>query len=108
MTLTRNLLLLLTLFVYPSMPCPRDSVAAEDAEAARAAEARALTAAEAKTWEFRSEGGAQLELAPNSVLRWSNPIMGELYGNVYLWTVDGAFGPSAVHGADTVLGGLRS
>lgn len=89
MTLTRNLLLLLTLIVYPSMACQRDSTAAEDAEAARAAEAQALTTAEAKKWDFRSKGGAPLKLAPQSVLRWSNPIAGELYGNVFVWTSQG-------------------
>lgn len=34
-------------------------------------------------------GGPPLTLHPEPVLRWSNPIVGEIYGDVFLWTSKG-------------------
>jgi hypothetical protein len=57
---------------------------------ARAAEVLAFAREEAKTYTFRPEGpGEAFTLHPEPVLRWSNPIAGALYGNVYLWTAHG-------------------
>lgn len=53
-------------------------------------EANKRTTKAAKTYEFRfKDDQAKLQLNPKSVLRWSNPVAGELYGNVFVWTDKG-------------------
>jgi hypothetical protein len=56
-----------------------------------AAKAAEFAAAEAVRYEIRhADGGKQsLKLLPQPVLRWSNPLRGEVHGSVYLWTRDG-------------------
>ncbi len=57
----------------------------------RVDEALEITTGAARLYEFRQAGGAKesLAFAPDSVLRWSNPEAGEIYGNVYFWTRQG-------------------
>lgn len=49
-----------------------------------------LTTSEAAKYQFVLDDGERTEgkLLPEPVLRWSNPAAGEIYGNVFLWTVD--------------------
>lgn len=56
-----------------------------------AAKAAEFAAAESARYDIRHAGGkkAALKLLPDPVLRWSNPLRGEVYGSVYLWTRDG-------------------
>lgn len=70
---------------------PRPVLAEEPAdEAARAAELVAFANQEARTYTFRREGSDEtFALHPEPILKWSNPIAGALYGNVYLWTARG-------------------
>jgi hypothetical protein len=49
-----------------------------------------LTQAAAAEYEIRVAGDDKpLELRREPVLRWSNPVAGEVHGNVFLWTRDG-------------------
>jgi hypothetical protein len=48
-----------------------------------------LTTAEAAKYAIHLEGArAPLTLREESLLRWSNPSVGEVHGNVFLWTVN--------------------
>lgn len=47
-----------------------------------------LAKAEAESLQL-SSGDKQLELQPTPLLRWSNPLSGQIYGDVYVWTLDG-------------------
>jgi hypothetical protein len=60
-------------------------------EKTRSQEALQLTREAAQTYQFRlqTDGQAELALHPQPVLQWSNPVAGEIYGNVFLWTADG-------------------
>jgi hypothetical protein len=50
---------------------------------------------EATTYTIRVEGiDRPLTLRPEPVLSWSNPVMGTIYGDVFIWTADGR--PEAV------------
>jgi len=89
MNMARKLLLLLAVLGGPPFSVAADSAATGDAQAEHAAEAQELTTGEAKKWEFHLEAGTPLELQTNPVLRWSNPIVGEIYGNVFVWTAQG-------------------
>lgn len=55
-----------------------------------------LIRAELPNWKLRSDADREHELTlhPKAVLRWSNPAVGRVYGDVYLWTRDGR--PEAV------------
>lgn len=61
------------------------------AERERAEQAFQLSLAEAKKYSFSyqdpNSGSPQLQTKP--ILRWSNPVVGTIYGNVFLWTKDG-------------------
>lgn len=46
-------------------------------------------AARLYTFEIGTETPRELVLNPTSLLRWSNPVAGEIYGNVFVWTYDG-------------------
>ncbi|MCU0978852.1 MAG: hypothetical protein MUF25_06755 [Pirellulaceae bacterium] len=84
-----TLLLTLALLGCHQLCFAAESPPTADAQAAHAAEAQTLTTGEAKKWDFHLEAGTSLELQPNAVLRWSNPIVGEIYGNVFVWTSQG-------------------
>ncbi|MCI0361337.1 MAG: hypothetical protein L0211_22875 [Planctomycetaceae bacterium] len=49
-----------------------------------------LTTAEAGKYAFTLQDGPRStpKLVADPVLRWSNPAVGEIHGNVFLWTVD--------------------
>ncbi len=49
-----------------------------------------LTTTEAGKYAFtlQNEPGSSVKLRAEPVLRWSNPSVGEVHGNVFLWTVD--------------------
>jgi hypothetical protein len=64
-------------------------------EKARAEAFHAFAKREAATYTIRLEGSDRpLALRPESILVWSNPVMGTLYGDVFIWTADGR--PEAV------------
>jgi hypothetical protein len=50
-----------------------------------------LTQSDAAKYAFALQDGARLQakLLPDPILRWSNPAVGEIHGNVFLWTVNG-------------------
>jgi hypothetical protein len=56
---------------------------------------RGFAKREAETYTVRLEGSDRpLKLRPEPVLSWSNPVMGQIYGEVFVWTADGR--PEAV------------
>lgn len=57
----------------------------------RIAEALEKTTETATHYEFRlsSEPSERLKFHPKSLLRWSNPVIGVIYGNVFVWTKNG-------------------
>src|SRR5262249_31713182 len=64
-------------------------------EKARAEAFRAFAKREAAAYTIRLEGSDRpLTFRPESVLTWSNPVMGTIYGEVFVWTADGR--PEAV------------
>lgn len=69
------------------LPCRADESATE----ARASEAHRITLDAAARYEFEvaTEPPRKLEFHPTPILRWSNPVVGEVYGNVFLWTLNG-------------------
>ena len=64
-------------------------------ERARAEEFRAFAKREASTYTIRLQGSDHpLVLQPEPVLKWSNPVAGTIYGDVFIWTDQGR--PEAV------------
>ena len=59
-----------------------------DDEAAMAEQAYQMAAEEAKRLTLWSDG-RRLEFESKPVMRWSNPVSGQVYGDVYVWTLDG-------------------
>ncbi|QDV88412.1 hypothetical protein [Planctomycetes bacterium TBK1r] len=57
----------------------------------RIAEALKTTTEAASHYEFRlaDDPSESLTFHPNSLLHWSNPVIGVIYGNVFVWTEDG-------------------
>lgn len=45
-----------------------------------------LTKEGAVKYSIALEDGTKLKLLPDPILRWSNPSVGEIHGNVFLWT----------------------
>jgi hypothetical protein len=59
-------------------------------EKARALSFRPFAKREAAAYTIRLEGSDRpLTLRPESVLTYSNPVMGAVYGEVFVWTADG-------------------
>ena len=70
--------------------CPRPSPADEPADdKARAAEFLELAKAESLAYTIEDATGARLALRPEPALRWSNPVVGSIQGNVFVWTSKG-------------------
>ena len=70
----------------------------KEALAGNAATAAEFAGAEVVRYDIRyadkEKPRPKFKLVPESVLRWSNPIRGEVHGSVYLWTHDGC--PAAI------------
>jgi hypothetical protein len=62
--------------------------AAEDRARAEAEEADRLCEAELPHWHLTADGAA-LETPKKSVLRWTSPFVGRVYGNTYVWLREG-------------------
>jgi hypothetical protein len=60
-------------------------------EKARAEEFRAFASREAGMYNFRpaNPDGSPFSLKPEPILRWSNPVVGSIYGDVFVWTAKG-------------------
>ena len=64
-------------------------------EKALAEEFRVFAKREATAYTIRLEGSDRpLTLQPEPVLKWSNPVVGTVYGDVFVWTDQGR--PEAV------------
>jgi hypothetical protein len=66
------------------------SLAAADDDRSRdeAAEAERICAAEMPRWRLTADGAA-IETPKESVLKWTNPFAGRVYGNTYVWLQEG-------------------
>jgi hypothetical protein len=60
----------------------------DDRGAEEAAEAERICAAELPRWKLTVDGIA-LDRPKESVLRWTNPFAGRVYGNTYVWLHEG-------------------
>src|SRR4051794_35276509 len=58
-------------------------------EKARAVAFLELARTEAAAYSFEDAGGARLTLQPEPILRWSNPVVGSIQGDVFVWTSKG-------------------
>ncbi|MFK8112815.1 MAG: hypothetical protein AB8B91_11465 [Rubripirellula sp.] len=63
-------------------------VAQEAAETPNAQKFIELAAEEGERYDF-ALAGQKLKLRAEPVLKWSNPIAGEIYGGVFVWTLQG-------------------
>lgn len=90
MTVVRYLALVLMISLG-ALGVADDSSAKPQAEEDNASDALRITTAAAELYEFELPGEPlrKLKLHPRSILRWSNPVAGEIYGNVFVWTLDG-------------------
>ena len=78
-----GLTLLLTL-----SPCHLVTLSTRAGDGEEAAEANRLCETELSRWQLSSDG-TKLANPTAPVLRWTNPAVGRLYGNTYLWLDDG-------------------
>ena len=78
----------LLLFVFLTVVSLGHSQDTQEAPNANAARAYAMAKAEAESMSIK-QNSADLKLHPKPLLRWNNPVSGEIYGDVYIWTLDG-------------------
>src|SRR5262249_20704472 len=64
------------------------TAAADDSIREEAAEADRICAAELPRWRLTADGTA-FQTPTESVLRWTNPFAGRVYGNTYVWLQEG-------------------
>jgi hypothetical protein len=77
--------------LWPASDGPGDSESVESEERETTSK---LIEAELPRWKLWSDGKRELNLDPKSVLRWTNPGVGRVYGDVFVWTRNGR--PEAV------------
>jgi len=80
------LVLVLSSAVAQTQPPPD-----EKTEAARATESAAIAKKVAEAYRVTTgePGGGALQLEPESLLKWSNPVGGSFHGSVFIWTAKG-------------------
>lgn len=64
------------------------TIRAQDDSEALAKKAYEMAAVEAKSLVLQLDS-KDLKLESRSLMRWSNPLSGQVYGDVYIWTLDG-------------------
>jgi hypothetical protein len=78
--------------VLPFLVADRSPARAQETDKDQAAEAGRLIAQEIAKIEMRSGSGddvAPLERSNSSILHWTNPTLGTIYGDVFVWTRNG-------------------
>lgn len=74
----------------PPLPAQESSTGAGSQEVQNIEAALIESTAAAKTYEFQPHDGSRsFRWQKQPILRWSNPEVGQIYGNVFLWTEDG-------------------
>jgi hypothetical protein len=88
---TTALLLIVLTACVPALFADEGPPAEAAEPESRADEVARLTREAAEEYEFSlaTSSETRLELRPEPVLRWTNPVIGEIYGNVFIWTADG-------------------
>lgn len=81
----------IVVLLIASISAQASSLAQELPSSDPASEALEITTAAAKLYSFelQSEPPHALDFHQHSILRWSNPVAGEIYGNVFVWTLNG-------------------
>jgi hypothetical protein len=91
--MSTSLLILVASSVFAQGQSPTKDQASPDekTEAARAAEAAAITQKVAEAYRVTASDARDeaLRLEPKSVLQWSNPVAGSFHGSVFIWTSKG-------------------
>jgi hypothetical protein len=84
-------LVLLATIGERAMPQPPEAPPKKEELSGNVAKAAEFAAAEVVRYEIRyaDKSKRAFKLVPEPVLRWSNPIRGEVHGSVVLWTHDG-------------------
>ena len=84
-------LLLITAIALRAAAQPPAAPPKKEELSGNAAKAAEFAAAEAVRYDIRhaDNGKRAFKLLPEPVLRWSNPIRGEVHGSVVLWTNNG-------------------
>jgi hypothetical protein len=84
-------LVLVATITARAVPQPPAAPPKKEELSGNAAKAAEFAAAEAVRYEIRhaDTNKPALQLLPEPVLRWSNPLRGEVHGSVYLWTNNG-------------------
>jgi hypothetical protein len=88
---TTVLLAVSTAVLQPRVVPAADLQEAKERDAAESEETTRLIKAELPNWTFWKGPAREtkLKLETKSVLRWTNPGTGRVYGDLYLWTADG-------------------
>ncbi|MFK8112440.1 MAG: hypothetical protein AB8B91_09565 [Rubripirellula sp.] len=80
---------LLCLMIFlGALPLTAQDQSSEDESSEQVKLAYELAAKEANSLVFK-QGSQTLKMHTEPLLRWSNPLSGEIYGDVYIWTLDG-------------------
>jgi hypothetical protein len=88
---TSAIMMLLVTAVGQAQEAPSQEPGKVDPEKANAAETTRLAKEELAKWEFHlgTDRRARPKMHVEPVLRWSNPVTGPVYGDVYVWTHQG-------------------
>lgn len=78
--------------ILPILVAEKIQTAGQDTDEVQATEARRLIAQEIGKFKMRSgvgEKATALQRSDASILRWTNPSLGTIYGDVFVWTKNG-------------------
>jgi len=79
-----------TLLAFAGVALCEDRPEPDSREALELRETKRLIEAELPRWQFEiGEDRKALVLQPKPVLRWTNPATSRVYGDIYVWTLDG-------------------
>lgn len=85
----------LTLLAFAGIALSEDQAEPDSREALELRQTKRLIEAELPRWQFEiGEDRKPLVLEAKPVLRWTNPATSRVYGDIYVWTLDGR--PEAV------------
>jgi hypothetical protein len=93
LSVSRLLLVVAALLVLhaPTIGVSLSAETDKDQQPEEVQETARLITAELPRWKLwkGADHARELKLEPKAILRWTNPTVGRLYGDVYVWTADG-------------------